>query len=163
MKFKTLMTVAAAGTALLVSSESALDRVAVAYFLEWPTANQVAQIEKTYDEAMGVEVEWRAFGNGNEVSQATASGAVQIAYSQGLIPWVVAVPNGLPLKLVGVAASYAEADNWVVRGDAGITKTNAADLEGRKIATPIGNVTHDKLLRVLDHLGVDASKVNLVQ
>ena len=135
----------------------------MAYFLAWPTAIQVAQVEKMYDEAMGVEVEWRAFGNGNEMSQAMASGDVHIAYSQGLVPWVVAVSNGLPLRLVGVAVSYAEADNCVVHADAGITQANAADLEGRNIATPIGNVTHYKLLRMLDHLGVDASKVDMVQ
>ena len=164
MRHTTFMAMVAAGAAaLFMSSASALDKVTVAYFLEWPTANQVAQLEKTYDEAMGVEVEWRAFGNGNEMSQAMASGDVHIAYSQGLVPWVVAVSNGLPLKLVGVAVSYAEADNCVVHGDAGITQANAADLVGKKIATPIGNVTHYKLLRMLDHLGVDASKVDMVQ
>ena len=164
MKRTHLVATMAAGAAmLLASSASALDKVTVAYFLEWPTANQVAQLEKTYDEALGVEVEWRAFGNGNEMSQAMASGDVHVAYSQGLVPWVVAVSNGLPLKLVGVAVSYAEADNCVVRGDAGITQANAAELEGKKIATPIGNVTHYKLLRMLDHLGVDAAKVNMVQ
>ncbi|MCY4549346.1 MAG: ABC transporter substrate-binding protein [Defluviicoccus sp.] len=159
-----LMAVFAAGLAMVfASSASALDKITVAYFLEWPTANQVAQLEKTYDEALGVEVEWRAFGNGNEMSQAMASGDVHIAYSQGLVPWVVAVSSGLPLKLVGVAVSYAEADNCVVHRDTGITKANAAKLAGMKIATPIGNVTHYKLLRTLDHLGVDASKVNMVQ
>ena len=154
---------AAGAVALWAGAASALDKITVAYFLEWPTANQVAQLEKTYDEALGVEVEWRAFGNGNEMSQAMASGDVQIAYSQGLVPWVVAVSNGLPLRLVGVAVSYAEADNCVVHGDTGITQANASELEGMKVATPIGNVTHYKLLRVLDHLGVDASKVDLVQ
>ena len=150
MKRINIMAVVAAGFAmLLASSASALDKLTVAYFLEWPTANQVAQLEETYDEALGVEVEWRAFGNGNEMSQAMAAGDVQIAYSQGLVPWVVAVTNGLPLKLVGVAVSYAEA--------------NAGHLEGRKIATPIGNVTQYKLLRMLDHLGVDATKVDMVQ
>ena len=164
MKRTRLAAIMAAGAAvLLASSASALDKITVAYFLEWPTANQVAQLEKTYDEALGVEVEWRAFGNGNEMSQAMASGDVHVAYSQGLVPWVVAVSNGLPLKLVGVAVSYAEADNCVVRGDTGITQANAAELEGKKIATPIGNVTHYKLLRMLDHLGVDAAKVNMVQ
>ena len=158
-----LKLLAAAAVALFASSALALDKVTVAYFLEWPTANQVAQLEKAYDGAMGVEVEWRAFGNGNEMSQAMASGDVHIAYSQGLVPWVVAVSNGLALKLVGVAVSYAEADNCVVHDDAGITRDNAADLEGSKIATPIGNVTHYKLLRILAHLGVDASKVNMVQ
>ena len=164
MKRTNLMAAATAGAALLlVSSASALDKITVAYFLEWPTANQVAQLDKAYDEALGVEVEWRAFGNGNEMSQAMASGDVHVAYSQGLVPWVVAVSNGLPLKLVGVAVSYAEADNCVVHGDAGITQANAAELEGKKIATPIGNVTHYKLLRMLDHLGVDAAKVDMVQ
>ena len=31
------------------------------------------------------------------------------------------------------------------------------------MATPTGNVTHYKLLRTLDHLGVDSSKVDIVQ
>ena len=85
---------AIAGVAMAVSlAGSALaehgDTVTVAYFLEWPTANQVAQVEKTYDEAMGVELDWRAFGNGNEMTQAMVSGDVQIAYSQGFVPFVV--------------------------------------------------------------------------
>ena len=164
MKRTRFMPLIAAGAAMLfASAASALDRITVAHLLEWPTANQVAQLEKTYDEAMGVEVEWRAFGNGNEMSRAMVSGEVQIAYSQGLVPWVVAVTNGLPLKLVGVAVSYAGADNCVVHADAGITQANASDLEGKKIATPIGNVTHYKLLRMLDRLGVDASEVDMVE
>ena len=48
------MTIVAAGAAaLFVSSASALDKITVAYFLEWPTANQVAQLEKTYDDGPG--------------------------------------------------------------------------------------------------------------
>ncbi len=155
--------IALGAAALAGSAASAADKVTVAYFLEWPTANQVAQVEKTYDKAMGAEVEWRAFGNGNEMSQAMASGDVDIAFSQGLVPFVVAVSSGLPIEMVGVAVSYAEADNCVVRSDSGITKDNAKDLEGKTIATPIGNVTHYKLLRMLDHLGVDATKVSMVQ
>ncbi|MCO6390123.1 ABC transporter substrate-binding protein [Aliihoeflea aestuarii] len=141
----------------------AVDKVTVAYFLEWPTANQVAQVDKTYDEAMGVPVEWRAFGNGNEMTQAMVSGDVQIAYSQGFVPFVVGVTSGAPLEMVGVAVSYAENDLCIVRDDAGITKDNASELEGKRVATPIGNVTHYKLLRTLEVLGVDASKVSLVQ
>lgn len=165
---KTLFRQAAAAALCSVLAAPALaadkpDEITVAYFLEWPTANQVAQLEQTYDKELGLKVNWRAFGNGNEMSQAMASGKVQIAYSQGLVPYVVAVSNGLPLQLVGVAVSYAEADNCVVSKASGITKANAKQLEGKKVGTPIGNVTHYKLLRMLDHLGVDASKVNMVQ
>jgi taurine transport system substrate-binding protein len=153
-----------AGAAMLAASAAAAqDKVTVAYFLEWPTANQVAQVEKAYDEALGVEVEWRAFGNGNEMTQAMVSGDVDIAYSQGIVPFVVGVTNGAPLKIVGVAVTYAENDLCIVRNDAGITQENAKELEGKKVATPTGNVTHYKLLRTLDHLGVDQSKVEIVQ
>jgi taurine transport system substrate-binding protein len=153
----------AAASVLGAGVAAAQDKVTVAYFLKWPTANQVAQVDKTYDEAMGVEVEWRAFGNGNEMTQAMVSGDVDIAYSQGFVPFVVGVTNGAPLKLVGIAVTYAENDLCVVRDDAGITQANAKDLEGKRIATPIGNVTHYKLLKTMEHLGVDSSKLELVQ
>ena len=153
-----------AGAAMLVAGAAAAqDKVTVAYFLEWPTANQVAQVDKTYDKELGVEVEWRAFGNGNEMTQAMVSGDVDIAYSQGFVPFVVGVTNGAPLKLVGIAVSYSENDLCIVRDDAGITKDNAKELEGKKVATPTGNVTHYKLLKTLTLLGVDASKVEIVQ
>lgn len=146
-----------------ISYVNAKDKVTVAYFLEWPTANQVAQLEKTYDKEMGVDLEWRAFNNGNEMVQAMVSGDVQIAYSNGFIPFVVGVTSGAPIKLVGIAVTYAENDLCIIRDDSGITKANAKELEGKRIATPIGNVTHYKLIKTLDHLGVDINKVNLVQ
>lgn len=157
------LTLAAAVFAMGTGLAAAQEKVTVAYFMEWPTANQVAQMDKLYDKEMGVEVEWRAFGNGNEMTQAMAAGSVQIAYSQGFVPFVVGTSNGAPLKLVGIAVTYAENDLCIVRDDAGITKENAKQLEGKKVATPLGNVTHYKLLRTLENLGVDASKVELVQ
>tara|TARA_Y100001947_G_scaffold4345_1_gene3724 strand:- start:929 stop:1186 length:258 start_codon:yes stop_codon:yes gene_type:complete len=35
------------------AAPSGLDELNVAYFLEWPTANQVAQMEQTYDSVLG--------------------------------------------------------------------------------------------------------------
>ncbi|MCB1969567.1 MAG: ABC transporter substrate-binding protein [Geminicoccaceae bacterium] len=153
----------AAMCTLSAGPAKALDEITVAYFLEWPSPNLIYKADGTFDEKMGVKVNWRAFGNGNEMSAAMASGDVQVAYSQGLVPFVVAVTKGLPLKLVSAAVSYAANDNCVVRDDAGITQANAKDLEGKQVATPIGNVTHYKLLRMLDYLKVDADKVELLQ
>ena len=103
------MITALAGAALTLSAGSAkaLDEITVAYFLEWPSPNLAAKADGSFDEKMGLKVNWRAFGNGNEMSAAMASGDVQIAYSQGLVPFVVAVTKGLPLKLVSPAISYA--------------------------------------------------------
>ena len=140
----------------------ALKELNVAYFLEWPTPNQIADVEKTFEKRMGIKVNWKAFDNGNAMTNAMVAGDIDIAYSQGFVPFVVAVSKGVDLKLVGVAMTYAENDNCVVRNGTNITKANAKALEGKTIGSPIGNVTHYKLLSTLKHLGVDRKKVKIL-
>ncbi len=136
----------------------------VAYFLEWPTANQVAQHEQTYDDELGVTVNWIPFASGGDMAQAMESGDIDISYSQGLTPFANFVTGGSDLLLIGVAVSYADADNCVAHPDYGITADNAAEtLAGQSIYTPLGNVTHFKLLKMLEHLGVDTGSVELIQ
>ena len=50
-----------------------LSELNVAYFLEWPTANQVAQVEQTYDDALGMTVNWLPFGSGGDMALAMES------------------------------------------------------------------------------------------
>lgn len=139
-----------------------LEEITVAYFLEWPTPNQVAQLEETYDAEMGVKVKWLNFDTGVAMSAAMASGDVQIAYSQGLVPFANAVTAGVPLKTVGIAMSYAENDNCVVGSSTGIGVDNVTDLHGQKIAVPIGTVAHYKMLREMEHLGVDVEQLKVI-
>ncbi|MDD9811445.1 MAG: ABC transporter substrate-binding protein [Gammaproteobacteria bacterium] len=147
------------------AAQAQVDEVTVAYFLEWPTPNQVAQLEKTYDDELGVKVNWKSFSSGNDMSAAMASGDVHISYSQGLIPFIVATSRGLPIRTVGIAVAYAEADNCVVHNDSALDRTSAASiaasLRGKKIATPEGNVTHYKLLKTLAFYGLSARDVNI--
>ena len=144
--------------------EPELEELNVAYFLEWPTANQVAQIEETYDEELGLTVNWIPFASGGDMAQAMEAGDIDISYSQGLTPFANFVTGGSDLLLIGVAVAYADADNCVARSDLGVTKENAAQtLDGQSIYTPLGNVTHFKLLKMLEHLGVDLNSVELIQ
>ena len=144
--------------------EMMLDELNVAYFLEWPTANQVAQAEQTYDDALGLTVNWIPFASGGDMAQAMEAGDIDISYSQGLTPFANFVTGGSDLLLVGVAVSYADADNCVAHPDYGITAANAAEtLAGQSIYTPLGNVTHFKLLKMLEYLGVDTASVELIQ
>ena len=144
--------------------EMMLDELNVAYFLEWPTANQVAQARQTYDDALGVTVNWIPFASGGDMAQAMEAGDIDISYSQGLTPFANFVTGGSDLLLVGVAVSYADADNCVAHPDYGITAANAAEtLAGQSIYTPLGNVTHFKLLKMLEYLGVDTASVELIQ
>ena len=146
------------------AAASMLDELNVAFFLEWPTANQVAQAEQTYDEALGLTVNWIPFASGGDMAQAMEAGDIDISYSQGLTPFANFVTGGSDLLLVGVAVTYADADNCVAHPDYGVTADNAAEsLAGQSIYTPLGNVTHFKLLKMLEHLGVDTDTVNLIQ
>ena len=146
---------AAEAPAATEAPAESLSELNVAYFLEWPTANQVAQVEETYDERLGMTVNWLPFGSGGDMALAMESGDIDIAYSQGLTPFANFVTSGSELEIVGVAVSYADADNCVAHPDYGVTAANAAEtLAGQKIYAPVGNVTHYKLLKMLGHLGV---------
>ena len=145
------------------AAPSGLDELNVAYFLEWPTANQVAQLEQTYDSVLGLTVNWIAFPSGNDMALAMESGDIDISYSQGLTPFANYVTSGADHVIVGVAVSYADADNCVAHPDYAVSQDNAASsLAGQVIYTPIGNVTHFKLLKMLEHLGVSLDDVSLI-
>ena len=156
-------TVALAAIALSTPSFAAdPEKITVAYFEEWPTANQVAQAEKWYDEELGVPFEWRAFETGVAMAEAMVAGEVDIAYSIGAVPFALAVTDGAPIKAVGVAVSYAENDNCVIYKKEAIDRANAHELEGRKVGVPLNTVTHYKMLKSLTFLGVDVSEVDIV-
>ncbi len=157
-----LTAILAAALNLNVAAAQQPKEITVAYFPEWPTANQVAQAEQWYDKEMGLKVNWREYDSGVEMAQAMAAGEVDISYSMGIIPFMDAVTQGNPLKAVGIALSYSENDNCVVHRKAAIDKANAQELEGKKVAVPLGTVTHYKLLRTLEFLGVDSTKVHLI-
>ena len=54
----------------MASAVQAADSVNVAFFLEWATPNQIAKVDKVYDEAMGVDVNWTDFSTGVAMTEA---------------------------------------------------------------------------------------------
>jgi len=110
---------AVASLALLAGAQSAqaLDEITVAYFLEWPMPFEYAKAMGTYEQEMGVKINWRSFDTGTAMSAAMASGDVQIAVSQGVPPFVVATSAGQDLQIIDVAVSYSDNDNCVARTD----------------------------------------------
>ncbi|MEO1458054.1 MAG: ABC transporter substrate-binding protein [Pseudomonadota bacterium] len=133
----------------------------IAYLEGWPTPSLLARGDGRYDARLGVPVQWRGFRNGAAMSEAMAAGEIDIAYSQGVVPFLLAVTEGLPVEMVGIAVSYPGASDCILQGGGGIDRETATALEGRQIAAPVGNLTHFKLLRMLEHLGVDASRIAL--
>ncbi len=163
MKTKTLTT-AVAAMALMAGGQAAhaLDEITVAYFLEWPMPFEYAKVKGTYEEEMGVKINWRSFDTGTAMSAAMASGDVHISVSQGVPPFVVATSAGQDLQAVDVAVSYVENDNCVVRTDLEIDKDNAGELAGKKVAVPIGTAAHYGFLKQMEHFGVDIGTMEIV-
>ena len=88
------------------AEEMMLDELNVGYFVEWPTPHQATQAEGTYDEVLGMMVNWVPFTSSGDMARAMEAGHIDISYSQGLMSFATFVTVGSDLLLVGVAASH---------------------------------------------------------
>ena len=149
--------IAVAGT----TAAQAADEVNVAFFLEWATPNQIPKVLKTYDDEMGVPVNWVNFDAGTQMTEAMLAGDIDISYSQGLAPFITAVNANAPIKLVSIAVQYP-ANDCVVRNGEGIDSTNASELEGRAVAVPLATMADYSFRMMMRALDVDVSEINVV-
>ena len=142
---------------------AAANEVRIAFFLEWATPNQEDKVKKTFDKAFGVPVKWTNFKTGGEMTEAMLSGDIDISYSQGLTPFVNAVNAKAPLKLVDIAVLYGMGGTTcVVANASGISKANAAELEGKKVAVPLGTMADYVFKETMRVVGADPSKMKVV-
>ena len=116
----------------------------------------------TYDEELGVKINWVSFESGVKMSAAMASGDVQLSVSQGVPPFVVATSAGQDLQILDVAVSYADNDNCIVRSDLEIDKNSTGELAGKKVAIPLGTAAHYGFLKQMSHFGVDVGSMEVV-
>lgn len=167
MKIKMIMAMVLAGIALTAAAcggGSDVDTLNVAYFSGWPLPPQIGQDDGSFADSVGVEeINWVALPDGGSMADGMIAGDIDIAYSIGLTPFAVKATNGAPITMVGIAVAYADADNCMVQGDIGYNRDNAAEtLSGATILTPIGNITHYKLLNTLEFLNVDQGDVQVL-
>ena len=162
MKFIAKISSRIAAAALSATMTSAVFAdVNVAFFLEWATPNQIAKVEKAYDNALGEKVNWSNFATGVQMTEAMLAGDIDIAYSQGLAPFVTAVKAKAPIKMVAVAVVYPP-NPCIIRGDSGITKDNANELEGKSVAVPLNTMADFSFQEQMKALDVDISKIQVI-
>lgn len=145
----------------LAPGTSHAQEVNVAFFLEWPTPNLIAKTDGSYSDSMGVDVNWVDFTTGTAMTEAMLAGDIDISYSQGLAPFVTAIQQGAPLKMVGIAVVY-EANDCFVRNNLGIDGSNASELEGKTVAVPLNTMADFAFRKYMDHYGVDISTMTVV-
>ncbi len=161
LKTVTGMFSAVAVAASLSTAVQAAEEVNVAFFLEWATPNMIAKVDKSYDKAMGVDVNWVDFTTGTAMTEAMLAGDIDISYSQGLAPFVTAIQQGAPLKMVGIAVVY-EANDCFVRNGLGIDASNASELEGKTVAVPLNTMADFAFRKYMSHYDVDISTMKIV-
>ena len=147
--------------ASLPLTATAADSVNVAFFLEWATPNQIAKVDREYDEALGVPVNWTDFSTGVAMTEAMLAGDIDIAYSQGLAPFVTAIQQGAPIKMVAIAVVY-EANDCFVHNRLGINSSNASELEGKTVAVPLNTMADFAFRKQMTALNVDISTMRIV-
>jgi len=160
---KAKMAALATATALagMAPGISYADDVNVAFFLQWPTPNLMAKTSGAYSDAMGVDVSWTDFTTGTAMTEAMLAGDIDISYSQGLAPFVTAIQQGAPLKMIGIAVVY-EANDCFVRNELGIDGSNASELEGKTVAVPLNTMADYAFRKYMAHYDVDISTMTIV-
>ena len=148
----------------ITAANSAANVVRVAYFLEWPSPNLEDMQKKNFAKALGVPVKWTNFTNGGAMTDAMLAGDIDISYSQGLVPFINAVKSKAPIKLVDIAMEYGMGGTTCVTSNAsGITKANATELEGKKVAVPLGTMAEYVFDESMKVVGADRGKMDIIQ
>ena len=94
------------------------------------------------------------------MTDAMLAGDIDISYSQGLVPFINAVKSKAPLKLVDIAMEYGMGGTTCVTSNAsGITKANGSELEGKKVAVPLGTMAEYVFDESMKVVGADRSKM----
>ena len=108
-------------------------------------------------------MKWTNFATGGEMTEAMLSGDIDISYSQGLTPFVNAVNAKAPIILVDIAVLYGMGGTTcVVSNASGITKANASDLEGKKVAVPLGTMADYVFKETMRVVGADPSRMKVI-
>jgi taurine transport system substrate-binding protein len=158
-----LGTVVALNLSISVANAAA-DKVRIAIFTEWPTPNQEDKVKGVFEKALGVPVEWIRPANGVAMTEGMAAGDIDISYSQGLLPFINAVKAKTPMKLVDIAMEYGMGgQTCIVSNASGITKANATELEGKKVAVPLGTMGEYVFNETMKIVGADISKMEVIE
>jgi taurine transport system substrate-binding protein len=98
------------------------------------------------------------------MTDAMLAGDIDISYSQGLVPFINAVKSKAPIKLVDIAMEYGMGGTTCVTSNAsGITKANASELEGKKVAVPLGTMAEYVFDESMKLVGADRKKMDIIQ
>jgi taurine transport system substrate-binding protein len=150
------------GLISIFSTAQAQDSLQIGYFNEWPLPAHYGQTSGAYDEVLGADAEWTAFNSSTAMFAALETGDIQIALSQGLVPFLTVTTAGHDFKLVDIAVSYPNNENCFAHPDLRFSATNTSALNGATVALAIGTTAHFNLNQTLTHFDIDPASVEML-
>lgn len=108
----------------------------------------------------GVEIDWRQFSSGGDISTALASGNVPVGVigSTGI---AASATRGVDFQLFWILDNIGKSEALVARNGSGIEKPE--DLVGKKVAVPFVSTSHFHLLVGMEELWkIDPAKVQIL-
>ena len=105
----------------------------------------------------GKSIEFFKFTSGTEVSNAMASGSIDISLN-GSSPTAAGYSRGVDLQVIYVYDNINDAEALVVNDKI----TAPQDLKGKTIAVPFGSTTHFHMMFALEQLGISPRELNVI-
>lgn len=137
------------------------EKIGITYVKSPLNVPSILQKEKKFfqDEFPGVQLSFPELNAGPRQTAAMAAGEVQFANCLGATSAILAVSEGMPLRIIGIYSRAPKAFVIVVRNPA--IKT-VADLKGRSVGGPKGTILHQLLVAALKRSKVRPTEVNFI-
>ena len=153
---KKLLAAFAPALALLIAGAGKAADVNIGHQLVYgPWKTQVERLEQ--EGLGGKSIEFFKFTSGAEVTNAMASGSVDIALN-GSSPTAAAYSRGVDLQVIYIHGNINDAEALVVNDKV----VAPQDLKGRTIAVPFGSTAHFHMMFALEQFGINPKEVNVI-
>lgn len=106
----------------------------------------------------GFNVRYHTFGAGHAMTEAMASGSLDLAPVMGATSTIVSRAGGRQIKIIGVYSQAPQAFALATKPGA----FSLDELQGKSIAVPIGTEAHLLLAKILAEQGLKLSDIQLV-
>jgi ABC-type nitrate/sulfonate/bicarbonate transport system substrate-binding protein len=142
------------------AQEPEIKELALGFGLDLPFAVHIVAMEKGWFEEEGFEeVTTKTFTAGALAGEALVAGEIHL-WTPGNLPPISMVHNAIPVVVLGVDSINLGLDKLVVRTDANVSAPE--DLYDLKIGLLEGSTASLDLANLIDHYGLDASRIQTV-
>lgn len=112
-----------------------------------------------YEKELGVKVVFKQFDSGRDVNTAMTAGQIDIAIL-GTAPAAIGISKNIPYEVFWIHDVEGENESLAVKNSANVQSLK--DLEGKKVAVPVGSTAQYSLLNALKDAGADVTKVKIL-